>query len=73
MALLLVGVHGAAEGEDGVVAVRVGGRLRRLRRQPLVELDTVLSDRLGEDAGAGVALVDYRQDPHGSQVCHCLG
>ena len=66
MPLPFVDVHRPAEDEDRVVVEGIGGRLRPLGRRPLVELATGLGDRLGEDAGPGVALVDYREDSH----CH---
>lgn len=62
--LAFVDVHRPAEDEDGVVAERIGRRLRPLRQRPLVELPAGVGDRLGEDAGAGVALMDDREDPH---------
>ena len=68
MAILLVGVHGAAEAEHGVVAGRdrSGGDVG-LGTHPRVELDAPRGDRVGEDARAGVALVDDRQGAHATQ------
>jgi hypothetical protein len=64
---LFADVHRAAEGEDGVVAERVGRRGIALRQHPLVELVAAVADRLGEDARAGVALLDDREDSHAGQ------
>jgi hypothetical protein len=65
--LALVGVHRAAEGQHGVVAERVGGRLELLCDQPLVVLHPAGGHRLGEDAWAGVGLMHDRERPHGGQ------
>ena len=66
MTVLLVGVHRAPEGEDGVV---VGDLDRRrgasLRERPLVQLHPALADLLGEDARTGVRLVHDGKGPHG--------
>ena len=65
VAILLVGVHRAAEGEDRVVL----GDLQRwpgaaLGEHPLVQLDAALAHLLGEHAGPGIGLVDDRENPH---------
>ncbi len=57
-------MNGAAEDEHRVVAERVRRRAGLRRQQPAVELGAARVDRLGEDAGAGVALVDDREDSH---------
>ena len=65
MAVLLIGVHRATEGEDGVV---VGDLELRpgppLREQPLVQLHPALGHLVGEDARAGVRLVHDGQRSH---------
>jgi hypothetical protein len=60
--LLLVHVHGPAEDHRGVEPVergRVG-----LGGRPLDELVSRGEGGLAEDAGAGVGLMDDREDPH---------
>ena len=64
MVRLLVGVHGAAERHHRVVFPRIGGRLPLIGDVPVVEPDAPLADRLGEDAGPRVVLMDQRQDSH---------
>ena len=61
--LVLVGVHRAAEGHHRVVGERVGGRIGGLGDVPDVELGRG-RDRLGEHAGAGIALMGDREHPH---------
>src|SRR6266511_4081623 len=68
MLLLLVGVHSPAEGDHRVVAGGVGGGLRLLGDQPLIQLVPSRPDLLGEDARAGVALMSYRQDSHAGRI-----
>ena len=59
-----VGVHRAAEGHDGVVAEGVRGRIGGLGDVPLVEPNAAGGNRLGEDARAGITLMDDRQRAH---------
>ncbi len=65
MAVLLVAVHGAAEGQDRVVfgdlQLRSGPPLRE---EPLVQLHPALRDLVAEHAGPGVLLVHNGQRPH---------
>ena len=60
----LVDVHRAAERHHRVVAHGIGGRRVGLDAKPLVELGTRGSDRVGEDARPGVALMGDRQHAH---------
>jgi hypothetical protein len=56
--VLLVDVHRAAEGQNGVVIARVGGRVAAFGDLPGVELGAARLELLGEDAGTGVVLVN---------------
>src|SRR4051794_21899689 len=66
MAILLVGVHGAPEGEHGPVARDL---LRRrgatLGEGPLVELDAALAHLIPEHAWSGVRLMCDGERAHG--------
>src|SRR5262249_50871246 len=65
MAILLVGVHGTAEGEHGVVVGDLRGRLgAAFCERPLVELHAAGTHLLGEHAGAGVGLMHDGERSH---------
>ena len=65
VAVLLVRVHGSAEGEHGVVVGDLAGRPGTLFGQgPLVELHAAVTHLVGEDAGAGVGLVHNGEGAH---------
>src|SRR5205823_11614227 len=64
MAVVLVGVHRAAECEYGAVLVEWPGERAVPGEAPLVELVSALLDHLAEDPRAHVVAVDHRQDVH---------
>ena len=64
MLVLLVDVHRAAEDDHRVVAERIGRRLAALGEQPLVELWPRAAIASAKTPGAGVGLLDYREDAH---------
>ena len=64
MLALIVDVHRAAEDHHRVVSVWIGRRVAASGDQPLLELVSARRRRLGEDARAGVGLLDYRENPH---------
>ena len=65
MAILLVGVHRAAEGEDRVIVGDLEPRPSSpLGEPPLVQVHPALTHLLGEDAGSRVGLMDDGQRPH---------
>ena len=63
--LVLVGVHGAAEDEDGAVVVERPRGRRPPRGAPLLELVPALRNSVGEHPRADVVAVDHREDVHG--------
>ena len=62
--LLLVGVHGPAEAEHGVIGVRFGRGADALGDLPAVELVAAFRKCLGKYPGPGVGLMDDRKGSH---------